>query len=244
MNIYETRRLLDEYLLFHFGSAEEVLPWESGPREALHFPVRTVTGLLDVSRIPASARALDLGCAVGRSSFELARYCDSVLGVDFSHSFVEAAAELRESGRFRYERRDEADACTPLVAMVPRDIPRERVRFEQGDAMRLRPDLGSFDVVHAANLLCRLDDPSLLLARLPSLVGPGGQLLLATPCTWLEEFTPRANWPHGSTRDWLRDTLSPHFTLAVEKDMPFLIREHARKYQWSVALGARWVRKH
>jgi hypothetical protein len=25
--------------------------------------------------------------------------------------------------------------------------------------------------------------------------------------------------------------------------MPFLIREHARKYQWSVALGMRWRRK-
>jgi hypothetical protein len=24
--------------------------------------------------------------------------------------------------------------------------------------------------------------------------------------------------------------------------MPFLIREHARKFQWSVALGSRWRR--
>jgi hypothetical protein len=24
--------------------------------------------------------------------------------------------------------------------------------------------------------------------------------------------------------------------------MPFLIREHARKFQWSVALGTRWRR--
>lgn len=243
MNIYETRRLLDEYLLFHFASAEEVLPWESGPREALHFPVRTVTELLDVSWLPAGARALDLGCAVGRSSFELARHCASVLGIDFSRSFVEAASELREAGHFSYERRDEADSCTPLVAIAPQDVPRERVLFEQGDAMRLRADLGSFDVVHAANLLCRLEDPSLLLARLPALVRARGQLLLTTPCTWLDEFTPRANWPRGGTRAWLREMLSPHFTLAAEKDMPFLIREHARKYQWSVALGTRWVRE-
>jgi len=25
--------------------------------------------------------------------------------------------------------------------------------------------------------------------------------------------------------------------------MPFLIREHARKFQWSMALGMRWMRK-
>lgn len=35
MNIYETRRLLDEYLLFHYGAPQEVLPWEQGPSSAL-----------------------------------------------------------------------------------------------------------------------------------------------------------------------------------------------------------------
>jgi SAM-dependent methyltransferase len=132
---------------------------------------------------------------------------------------------------------------TELIAKAPADSPRERVQFEQGDAMHLRADLGSFDLVHAANLLCRLTDPQLLIQRLPDLVKPGGQLLLTTPCTWLEEFTPRGNWPQGSTRDWLKAVLSEHFDLALEKDLPFLIREHARKYQWSVALGTRWIRK-
>jgi hypothetical protein len=82
-----------------------------------------------------------------------------------------------------------------------------------------------------------------LIERLPSLVRPGGQLLLTTPCTWLEDFTPRGNWPQGSTREWLTSLLEPHFDLFKTCDMPFLIREHARKYQWSVALGMRWRRK-
>lgn len=240
MNIYETRRLLDEYLLFHYGAAQEVLPWADGPQSALGFAVRTVTELADFSR-PVET-ALDLGCAVGRSSFELAKHAASVLGMDYSHSFVEASAQLIRQD-LPYQRLDEAAATTPLVAQVPADCPRDRVRFEQGDAMHLRADLGSFDLVHAANLLCRLSDPALLIARLPELVKPGGQLLLTTPCTWLEEFTPRGQWPKGSTRDWLKRELAAHFDLAEEKDLPFLIREHARKYQWSVALGTRWIRK-
>jgi len=240
MNIYETRRLLDEYLLFHYGASHEVLPWEQGPQSALGFAVRTVTELADFSRQPQTA--LDLGCAVGRSSFELAKHVTLVVGIDYSHSFVEAAAQLIDSD-LPYERVDEGAATTSLVASVPADCPRERVQFEQGDAMHLRANLGSYDLVHAANLLCRLTDPALLIARLPELVKPGGQLLLTTPCTWLEEFTPRGNWPTGSTRDWLKQELSAHFELALEKDLPFLIREHARKYQWSVALGTRWIRK-
>jgi uncharacterized protein (DUF433 family) len=47
---------------------------------------------------------------------------------------------------------------------------------------------------------------------------------------------------NGSTFDWLQHHLSPHFTLEHRLDMPFLIREHARKFQWSVALGTRWRR--
>ena len=109
--------------------------------------------------------------------------------------------------------------------------------------MNLRDDLGSFDIVHAANLICRLSEPQKLLDRLPSLVKSGGQLLLTTPCTWLEEFTPAANWPKGSTLEWLEDKLAPQFILEHQADLPFLIREHARKFQWSVALGTRWVRK-
>jgi hypothetical protein len=31
--------------------------------------------------------------------------------------------------------------------------------------------------------------------------------------------------------------------LKLSKEIPFLIREHARKYQWSVAWGTRWVRR-
>ena len=242
-NIYETQRLLDEYLLFHFSGAEEVLPWATGPRDALDFAKRSVTELIDPSRVPVSGSALDLGCAVGRSSFELTAMGLRVIGIDFSRSFIEAARKLAVTGQMAYQRRDEGAAVTELVARVPGTALRNQATFEQGDAMHLRPDLGAFDVVHAANLLCRLTHPALLLERLPDLVKPGGQLILTTPCTWLEEFTPPSNWPQGSTREWLQDKLSANFDLDLHHDLPFLIREHARKYQWSVALGTRWIRR-
>ena len=242
-NIYESQKLLGEYLLFHYGTPHEVLPWAHGPKEALGFPARTVLELVDLFAIPDPARALDLGCAVGRSSFELAPFVDEVIGIDFSQSFVDASARLQQGAAVNYERLEEGTQTTTLSAHVPANLPRENVRFEQGDAMNLREDLGTFAVVHAANLLCRLREPQKLIDRLPSLVAKGGQLLLTTPCTWLADFTPPENWPQGSTRDWLKEKLAPHFELAHEQDMPFVIREHARKYQWSVAWGSRWIRR-
>ena len=96
-NIYEEERLVREYLLFHYGDPDEVLPWKHGPREALGFPARCVRELLNSSAVGRDARALDVGCAVGRSTFELAGQCREVIGIDFSKAFIEAAEKIRSA---------------------------------------------------------------------------------------------------------------------------------------------------
>ncbi|MGB6220368.1 putative 4-mercaptohistidine N1-methyltransferase [Haloferula sp.] len=238
-NLYETDKLVSEYLLFHYGSAEEILPPGAPPgmREALDFAVRTQTHFSSTSE-----RALDLGCAVGRSSYEMSRTCREVVGIDYSHAFVNAAAAIAK-GPLDYTRLDEAHLSTKLKAHLPDGVDPSGVSFEQGDAMHLRADLGQFDRVHAANLLCRLPEPEKLLKRLPVLVSPGGELIIATPCTWLGEFTPPENWPKAATIDWLKDHLSSDFDLVLTKDEPFLIRETARKFQWTSSQLSQWKRR-
>lgn len=130
-----------------------------------------------------------------------------------------------------------------MKARLPDGIDTSRVEFMQADAMHLPADLGSFDRVHAANLLCRLSDPVLLLNRFGDLVAKGGELVLATPCTWLETYTPRENWPRLDTFDWLREYLSETFDLRFEGDEPFLIRETARKFQWTRSMVTVWKRR-
>lgn len=251
MSIYEQDDLLSQYLMLHYGAPNEVLPYPDGPRAALDYPVRCVTELLDVSRLPAGATALDLGCAVGRSSFELARHCDTVLGIDLSRRFIDTARTLAAEGGIDFYRVDEGELRTPMQFRRPGNGPATHVRFEVGDACALRPDLGSFDVVLNANLIDRLPEPEAFLGRLADLVPPGGQLLLSSPFTWLEGFTARDKWLGGfehqgipvTTWEQLNRVLSPHFALDYTCDLPFLIREHARKYQWSVARAGRWIRR-
>ena len=238
-NPYETERLLAEYLLFHFGSADEILPASApgGMRDALDFAVRTTRHF----SLGTVARTLDLGCAVGRSTYELSRDSSETIGIDFSQNFIRAAAALAD-GPLAYQRLDEAHRRTDLLAQLPTGLPIGKVSFETGDAMHLRPDLGTFDRVHAANLLCRLPEPNRLLARLPDLVKPGAELVLATPCTWLAEFTPPENWPPARTFDWLQSKLTPAFSLELLTDEPFLIRETARKFQWTTSQVTVWRR--
>jgi putative 4-mercaptohistidine N1-methyltranferase len=186
-----------------------------------------------------------LGCAVGRSSFELARHCAEVVGIDYSQAFIDAAARMQAEGHMPATRLDEGSATTELDVKVDDGIDRSRVSFEQGDAQFIREDIGQFDLVLACNLICRLPEPMRLLERLPQLLKPGGQLFITTPFTWLEEYTPFRNWLGDGAHDsfaGLRKALEPQFALDAQWDMPFLIREHARKFQYSIAQASRWVR--
>jgi len=250
VNVYETEKLLSEYLLFHYGSAAEICP-PPGAEHALDFPLRCVRECVEVSSLPARATALDLGCAVGRSTFELARHCDEVLGIDFSKRFIDAANQIVENGCYEYQRTNEGNLTTALRANVPSDIDRKRVRFETGDAMNPRRDLGGFDVVLMANLIDRVREPARALSHLACLVKAGGQLIITSPYTWLPEFTPPGNWLGGferdgeriSSLDGLHELLDLFFDFQTVRDLPFLIREHARKFQLSVAQASIWRRK-
>ncbi len=39
-NVYETQKLLHEYLVFHYGASTEVLRYDFGPKDSLDFPKR------------------------------------------------------------------------------------------------------------------------------------------------------------------------------------------------------------
>jgi putative 4-mercaptohistidine N1-methyltranferase len=248
---YETDRAVAEYLLFHYGEPKELLPPGFDLPSVLNFPARCVNECLDAGCVPPRARALDLGCAVGRATFELARHCAEVLGIDYSERFITIAGHLRKNGSFLFGRIEEGDLTSPCQAVVPGGIDRERVRFEHGDATNLSPELRDFDVVLLGNLIDRLSEPRLCLDRLPILLKSGGQLIITSPYTWMPEHTPRKNWLGGFQKrgqryrsfDKLKEILAPSFELQQRKDLPFLIREHARKFQLCVAEASTWLRK-
>ncbi|XP_033733855.1 uncharacterized protein LOC117322994 [Pecten maximus] len=254
-NVYESEKLLSEYLVFHFGSQKDVLRYDFGPVDALDFPKRCADVCLKhtdglESRIPS--RALDIGCAVGRSSFELARKFKEVIGIDYSQSFVDACIHMRDLQERVYFVQDEGQLSTPHLAKVADDIDRSRTSFQQGDACDLARDLGQFGCVLAANLICRLHQPFNFLRRLKELVAPGGILVITSPYTWLQEFTDKSVWLGGYNDkdgnpvtgfETLKKEFGPHFDLVEAMNMPFFIRETARKNQWTVAHCTVWKRK-
>ncbi len=106
-----------------------------------------------------------------------------------------------------------------------------------------------------ANLLCRLPSPKSLLGRLGGhrgLVKVGGLVALFSPYSWLEQFTPREAWLGGysnncaaiKSADALKAFLRDEgFVLRREEEVPLVIREHRRKFQFIVTHGMLWQRE-
>lgn len=254
-NVYETDASVQQYLTLHYASEEEsVISHENMPRHAMEFPARCAQLVLEARQQSGvhqeQTRALDLGCSVGRSTLELATGFGEVIGLDYSQAFVDAADRVKQGEQLCYsvpvEGSRKADGLSVQLPTHITEEVRDRVRFEQGDACDLRGDLGSFDAVLAANLVCRLPRPRAFLDRLPSLVKPGGIVAFTTPFSWLEEFTPREEWLGDGCSDSfevMQQVMNENFELESRAPMPLLIREHARKYQYIVSDATVWRRR-
>jgi len=245
MNVYENAQSLSEYLIFHYGTDAQILPYGVGPSAALGFPVRSVRNLI----AGRGDQAYDLGCAVGRSTFELTHYARNVQGFDLSTAFISAAKSLLEHGHHETSMLIEGEIRETIDVRAPKIAADSSIGFHVGDAVDLAKSLPPADIVLAANLLCRLPTPGEFLLSMQRLIKPGGQLILVTPFTWLDTFTPREAWPRDDQGKaipgavWIKEVLGSNFDLEHAEDLPFLIREHARKFQWSVSLGMRWRRR-
>ena len=98
--MYENKKAVDEYLQFHFGAPHDILPYACGPTSALGFPARCAA--LCAKHADTHGAALDIGCAVGGASFELAKAFDAVVGLDYSHAFIDAAKAMQRHGTATY----------------------------------------------------------------------------------------------------------------------------------------------
>jgi putative 4-mercaptohistidine N1-methyltranferase len=244
-SFYESDAAVEQYLLFHYGTPSQICPLLPWAHEACGFPARCVSKPLEKIGVSRTGRALDLGCAVGRSSLELSRHFEQVIGLDFSARFIAAAKRMQTGKPLQIKVPREGNVPDEMELFSPTDLKTERVTFACGDACALPEDIRTFDLVLMANLIDRLPDPVACLNRMEKMVEPGGWLVITSPYTWLEEYTPRERWLGdlpGGTLSSLIALFQGSFVLRHTLDLPFLIREHRRKFQLSIAEATLWQR--
>lgn len=243
-NVYETDEQISQYCEFHYGDEYYGVK---------NFPKNSVEVLTPYLKDIKKSKALDLGCSVGRSSFELAKYFDEVLGIDFSANFINVGVKLKKYDSLTFKVTTEGDLFdekTVSLKDFALDEIKEKVTFMQGDACNLKDLYAGYDLIFCSNLIDRLYYPQKFLEDIPNRVNKDGLLVLLSPYTWLEEYTPKQNWLGGflkdnkevQTLDTLKENLKDRFELLNTIDVPFVIKETNRKFQHSLSQMSIWKR--
>lgn len=244
-NPYTTDSIISQYCHFSWG----------GNRLGVeNYPAACARLALSYMQDKPKGKAFDIGCAIGRSTFELAREFDEVTGVDFSTRFIQEAQKIKESGVLRYVMPTEGELeAFHEVKLSDFDLEDEadKVAFWQADACNLKPIFKDFDLIFAGNLIDRLYDPKKFLETLSERLNDHGMLILTSPYTWQEESTAKEKWIGGYKRDGenvttlqgLEEILGAEFTLVDTQDVPFVIQETARKHQYTIAQMTVWKKR-
>ncbi|MFQ5525111.1 MAG: methyltransferase domain-containing protein [Thermoanaerobaculia bacterium] len=189
---------------------------------------------------------LDLGCSVGRVTFELAgRTGRKTLGVDLNTAMLRMAAGVLRHGQVRYPRRKTGLVYDAREFEV--DLPgADRTDFWACDAVALPVAAASFAAIVGLNFLDSAQSPVDALTSIFRVLMPGGKALLACPYDWTPGATPVEGWigghsqrgeHRGSPEQILRALLTPGAhpasidgarILADEESLPWRVRMHDR----------------
>ncbi len=203
--------------------------------------------------------ALDLGCGMGASSFRLASRYPAVRASDLSPRFIATAIDLR-AGDWRGVEA-EVGPVDPEYPALAASVG-SRVEFRVADALVEAEETAPVDSVLALNLICRLPDAHRFLAAMERAVAPGGLLVLASPYTFGEAFSPPERWvrqeprplpeaaagspallaPGLSGTAHLAQLLGPKFRLLLARDLTFPFRDAPRRLHLSTSEVTLWRR--
>lgn len=186
---YESAPVLSSYLWSHYG---DLLPDPQACRA-----YRQWAELLR----PDSGLAIDIGAAVGRFSFELARHKARVIGIDNSYAFVKTARELLMTGRKEVDLVEEGRLTRKVAITLPPDWPTEQIEFIVADALALPFRRNTVATLASLNLIDKVPKPLQHLTELNRVARQqGAQLLLSDPFSWSPEVAAEDDWLGGTDR--------------------------------------------
>ena len=145
-------------------------------------------------------KALNIGCKVGRSSFELAVEFDFVTGLDATARNFKIALEMKDKGYMLYALAKEREIQSfheRRLTDLGLDGVRHKVDFFQSDVSNLIDRYKGYDLILVDDIIDRIYNPIKFLESVHLRVNFGGLLILSSSYDWQEGYTERKNWIAG-----------------------------------------------
>ncbi|MEP1871725.1 MAG: 5-histidylcysteine sulfoxide synthase [Paraglaciecola sp.] len=188
--------------------------------------------LLSLSKayVQADSRVLDIGCGVGRLSFELAKLAGQVDGIDFTARHIQHCLDLKEQGQLRYAMPTQGeifDFHEVTLAELGFEQAPENLNFAQGDGHNLKPQFADYDLVICHRVIEYSYHPEMLLKQLSQRVKAGGVVVIGSSYGWNEDITDKKHWIGGVKRNGenlsseahLLDIMQDQFELLQQADI-------------------------
>jgi len=141
---------------------------------------------------------LDLGCAVGRFTFELADNHRMTIGIDRCRDFIRAARQLLRDGEISFNLRSEGFQGEAQRLVRPAAWHAARCEFLVADALALPFPAATFTTLATLNLIDKLPSPRRHLEETSRVASPrGSTLLFADPFSWSPEVADEESWLGG-----------------------------------------------
>lgn len=186
-------------------------------------------------------QALDIGCAVGRLSFELSGTHAHVIGIDTSFPFIAKARELVKKKKLSFDLVVEGLITRSRSCDLPEDWHYDRVEFLVADALALPFPENYFSTVASINLLEKVTHPRHHLLDINRVLQTEeAMFVFSDPFSWDENVSAPELWlggtdnGHGESRgiDNMADfflgrdkVFDPPFKIIDRGSVPWKIRK-------------------
>jgi SAM-dependent methyltransferase/uncharacterized protein YbaR (Trm112 family) len=176
---------------------------------------------------------LDLGCSVGRFTFELAKKSKLAVGLDSKYVSVHQACMLQRSkGKIKFTQKTRTLASQEVTGKFDAS---QNVFFLVGDALDPPFRMESFELVFALNLVDSIRVPLILLGQMDALLKPEGTLIIGSPYCWNPQTTDPVEWLETETADG-HQTVKEILEGKTQKqcDFKYKIEKEIRNLPWTL----------
>jgi 5-histidylcysteine sulfoxide synthase/putative 4-mercaptohistidine N1-methyltranferase len=262
VNPFESNEDVCQQLDSHYGNNKRGQEMLFSPNSSLNYALRISEQVKKYASFQAKGnqgRILDLGCSVGRVSFELSTLFEHVDGVDFSARYIQHCVQLQQNKAVRYSSVAEGEVThfhevtldslnKDEKCQTNKHYHTDKIYFSQGDGCNLKAQFCDYDVILIQHNLENSYRPRALLSALMKRIAPNGLLMVLSDYGFDEKITEKKHWLGGqkingenqSGFEALSLHLSDSFTLLNQEELPRIIKQDQRHFSLALSHLTIW----
>lgn len=226
---------LSHYAPDHYGE------WDSQPWKGVGAIKRLSDAVFALAPPEPGGLSVDLGCTVGRSTYELAHHTGGLtLGFDLNLTTLRLAGQGLRNGFVQYPRRRVGIAFDRRAHPIHPPSP-ELVDFWAADALALPLPHHSVSNALSLNLIDCVSSPIAHVHGLGSLLRPGGRGWICAPYDWSTTATDLSQWigGHSQRSDDRGDSPTRLLGMISPEQCGLRVEETCNQVPWQVRTNER-----